>query len=110
LTPNEEIHILHLIREALSNIVQHANATSSVVNIQYTATGNIEITITDNGKGIETGLSKTHHYGLNIMKERAKTLDGELKIINNPEGGTQVRLLFTPTNEATPVHLKKINE
>lgn len=110
LTPNEEIHILQLIREALSNIVQHAEAATATVRINYTPAGDIQVNVDDNGIGIETGQSKTHHYGLNIMRERAKTLDGKLDIHNNPEGGTSVILIFTPTNKTSPVHLIKANE
>lgn len=110
LTPNEEIHILQLIREALSNTVQHAQATLSTVSIQHTADDDIKIIISDNGIGIDNAPSKTHHYGLNIMKERAKTLDGILEISNNSEGGTQVILVFTPTNAHAPVHLNIMNE
>ena len=102
LTPNEEIHVLQLTREALSNIVQHAQATDASVIIKYNASGDIEIEISDNGIGINESISKTHHYGLNIMKERSKTLDGTFKIINNPDAGTHVLLCFTPTNKTSP--------
>ena len=100
LTPNEEIHILQLVREALSNVVQHSQATEASVTIQYNKNGDIQITINDNGTGIGASTAKNHHYGLNIMKERSKTLGGELKLTNSPEGGTQILLNFTPSNRS----------
>jgi len=110
LTPNEEIHILQLIRESLSNIVQHSKAERAVVQLKYLPHNDIEICIIDNGKGIENISPKTHHYGLSIMKERAKTLNGQLKITNNSDGGTTVALLFTPTCKTTSFQTDKIKE
>ncbi|MDH5391743.1 MAG: histidine kinase [Gammaproteobacteria bacterium] len=101
LTPNEEIHILHLIREALSNVVQHAQASNACVCIKYNAKGDIEISIKDNGTGINESISKTHHYGLNIMKERCKTLNGSFVIKDNDSAGTHVLLSFTPSINTT---------
>lgn len=106
LTPNEEIHVLQLIREALSNIVQHAQASSANVSIKYNNSGNIEILISDNGTGIIESKSKLHHYGLNIMKERSKVLDGDFEITKNEDNGTSVLLSFTPTNKTAPYQLK----
>jgi len=108
LTPNEEIHILQLVREALSNVVQHSHATDATVSIQYNH-NDIQINIKDNGIGIDHSNSKNHHYGLNIMKERAKTLSGTLAIINNENGGLDISLKFTPnnitsSNHATPTY------
>lgn len=105
LTPNEEIHILQLVREALSNIVQHAQASSALVVLKYNQADDIQVTITDNGTGIISDENKTHHYGLNIMKERAKTLHGSLAINNNPDRGTTITLIFTPKNKTVPIKL-----
>lgn len=101
LNPNEEIHILQLIREALSNVVQHANASTASLLMQHIPVGDIQILIRDNGIGIDNIASKTHHYGLIIMKERAKTLNGSLEISSNPDGGTQIKLTFTPANKTS---------
>lgn len=102
LTPNEEIHILQLIREALSNIVQHSKATEAVINLKHNDSGSISINIIDNGQGIKNIESKQHHYGLIIMKERALTLNGKFHISNHINGGTSVELIFTPCNKDLP--------
>jgi two-component system nitrate/nitrite sensor histidine kinase NarX len=98
LNENQEIHILHLIREALSNIVKHAHADHAEVALYLDQYSNVHVTITDNGTGISDSASKLNHYGLAIMKERAETLNGRVDISNNPGGGTQVALVFTPAN------------
>lgn len=112
LTPNEEIHILQLIREALSNIVQHARANTASIILEYIQTGDIHFSIEDDGKGIPDDPSRTHHYGLGIMKERATSLNGQLNIDNKPGGGVIIDLVFTPTNKATPININtnKYNE
>ncbi|NOR51485.1 MAG: HAMP domain-containing protein [Gammaproteobacteria bacterium] len=98
LNENQEIHILHLIREALSNIIKHAHADHAEVALYLDQYSNVHVTITDNGTGIPDETEKLNHYGLTIMKERAETLHGKVDITNNPGGGTQVALVFTPAN------------
>ena len=98
LNENQEIHILHLIREALSNIIKHAHADHAEVVLYLDKYNNIHVTITDNGTGIPNAAEKLNHYGLTIMKERAETLNGRVDITNNPGGGTQVALVFSPAN------------
>ncbi len=105
LTPNEEIHVLQLIREALSNVIHHANAKKAQVLLQYTPQGDIQINIKDDGVGINDSESQAHHYGLTIMNERARSMHGELTINNNSTGGTMVKLVFTPSNPTPPVNL-----
>ena len=104
LTVNEEFHILHVIREALSNIVRHSGATSTMVTLEYQSTGTILVTIDDDGIGYtpkdEGGNGEIPdapgHYGQKIMKERADSLGGEITVLRRRKGGTRVRLVFTP--------------
>jgi len=107
LTPNEEIHILQLIREALSNIVQHAKASTAKLILQYDPSGNIRVCIEDDGVGLAAEKSQTHHYGLSIMKERAKTINGKFEIKNNPQGGVTILLEFSPANNTVPVNVNR---
>lgn len=106
LTPNEEIHVLQIIREALSNIVQHAAAITASLTLQYTQTEDIQVIIEDNGIGLPIDTARTHHYGLSIMNERAKTLNGQLVMSNREQGGTIISLTFSPTFKTTPVNLR----
>ncbi|OOZ40772.1 hypothetical protein BOW53_06540 [Solemya pervernicosa gill symbiont] len=100
LTANEEVNLLQIIREALSNVVQHANASHADVNLQHDTYGYVTVQINDNGVGINAS-GKRHHYGLAIMKERARSLGGKLRIIPRGSGGTRVELIFTPSHRAT---------
>lgn len=96
LTPNEDIHVLQIVREAVSNAVKHASASNIEINCDETKSGEVTFAIIDNGIGIHEDASKKHHYGLSIMAERAKSLKGELTISAQHDGGTMVSLAFTP--------------
>lgn len=96
LSVNEEFHLLHVVREALSNIVRHSGAKVVNIALVYQATGDIIVTIDDDGKGFTFDKNKPHHYGLAIMTERAYCLGGKIDILPRRKGGTRVRLLFHP--------------
>ncbi|MDO5530488.1 histidine kinase [Sutterella sp.] len=92
LSPNEQVHFLQILREALANIEKHARATEAAVRIERTASGGIMLSVTDNGVGIPVSAEKDRHFGLGIMRERADALGAELTITRRPEGGTLVRV------------------
>ncbi|MCU7905277.1 MAG: type IV pili methyl-accepting chemotaxis transducer N-terminal domain-containing protein [Candidatus Thiodiazotropha sp. (ex Epidulcina cf. delphinae)] len=91
-TPNAEIHIIQIIREALSNVIRHANATQARVSIACNQQGMAHISIEDDGIGINDESDMMQNYGLPIMKERAEWLGGSLNITESPIGGTRVSL------------------
>lgn len=99
---NEEVHVLHIIREALCNVQRHAQATRARVALEWAPDQQVCVAIVDNGIGLPDEPVKTEHYGLSIMLERAAQLNGELDIGAAPEGGTQVRLLFRPVGLVEP--------
>jgi two-component system nitrate/nitrite sensor histidine kinase NarX len=99
LSPNQEIHVLHIIREALSNATRHAQATRICVKLFSRAGGAVAILIEDDGKGIDAPLApEPHHYGLTIMEERARGLGGHFAITPRPGGGTRVSVHFNPAH------------
>lgn len=98
LSVNEEIHVLQIIREALANIVYHSQATQATVRLTQAPDRKIVVEIEDNGIGIPPQAKRMHHYGLAIMRERARSLGGELLIEARSSNGTRVRLQF-PTRD-----------
>lgn len=99
LTVNEEFHLLHVIREALSNIVRHSGADKVTISLVLQSTGDVVVTVDDNGIGSAFDESKPHHYGLAIMTERAHCLGGSIEIRPRRLGGTRVRLQFRPKSD-----------
>lgn len=96
LTVNEEFHILHVIREALSNIVRHSGAISVNIALALQSSGSMMVTIDDDGIGYTAKSEEQGHYGQQIMKERAYSLGGDIAVLRRRKGGTRVRLVFTP--------------
>lgn len=96
LSVNEEFHLLHVVREALSNIVRHSGAKKVTIALVLQSTGDVLVTVDDDGKGCAFDETKPHHYGLVIMKERALCLGGTIEVLARRGGGTRVRLLFRP--------------
>ena len=96
LSANEEIHILQIVREALSNVVHHAQAQNAQVTLCAEADGRVSVSIEDDGVGIDHQATQTHHYGMAIMEERARGLGGRLEVMARPEGGTRIEVRFTP--------------
>ena len=95
LNPNEEIHVLQVVRESLANVVKHANAHWAAVSVTFHA-ARLHVIIEDDGVGLADDSSPPMHYGLVIMRDRAETLGGELTLSNRAQGGTRVELVFTP--------------
>lgn len=92
LTPNEEIHLLQIVRESLSNVVRHAKASNAVVALQASSGGELTLTVDDDGVGMQGAEGKLHHYGLTIMNERTRNLEGELQYLASPMGGVRVQM------------------
>ncbi len=96
LSVNEEFHMLHVIREALSNIVRHSQAKNVAIFLELRKNGNVVLTIEDDGIGFTENTNTYDHHGQIIMKERANSLGGNLEVMAKRHGGTRVRLVFTP--------------
>ena len=98
LTPNQEIHTLQIVREALSNVLRHAQAKQAWVRLSHEPGCTVDVHVDDDGIGLtktsqEQGLEHIH-YGLAIMQERAQGLHGRLELSERPGGGARVSLRF----------------
>lgn len=97
LEPNEELHVLQLVREALANAVRHAQAGHVWVCAEYRADEHLfTVTVEDDGLGLDPATTEAGHYGLGIMRERARSLRGDCSVEPREGGGTRVRLSFAP--------------
>ncbi|SIT41437.1 Signal transduction histidine kinase, nitrate/nitrite-specific [Paraburkholderia ribeironis] len=98
LTVNEELHIGQIVREALTNVVRHARASSALVTLSSNER-EVTVTIGDDGRGIATESGGEHHYGLSIMRERSRSLGGRLDIRSN-EPSSRIVVTFVPASFA----------
>lgn len=96
LSANEQIHVLQIIREALSNVEHHAYAPNAWVTLERVDASSVCIVIEDNGVGYQPAAKELHHYGISIMRDRVESLGGNLNISPRPGAGTRVELRFQP--------------
>lgn len=96
LSPNQEVHVLQIVREALSNMARHSNASQAAVTLSCEDGDGVRVCIEDDGVGLGGPPADAwQHHGLTIMRERARGLGGTLEIGARPGGGTCVLLRFT---------------
>jgi two-component system nitrate/nitrite sensor histidine kinase NarX len=89
---NDQIHVLQIVREALTNIEKHALARAVSIELKRGADGSFSVAIEDDGLGIAIGTSPAQHFGLDIMRDRAQLLGGAIDIGRRAGGGTRVSL------------------
>ncbi len=100
LGPSREIHVLQIIREALSNVERHAHAQTAWVQIQALPDSQLQASVEDDGHGFDPARRPSHRYGINIMHDRAESLHGQLNVAPRAAGGTRVELRFPATAPA----------
>lgn len=95
LPSSHEITLYRFVQEALTNAAKHAGATEIRVWM-LSQTGQVEIHIRDNGKGMLTNLPDSEGLGqegmgLTSMVERLRMIDGILDIQSTLGNGTYLR-------------------
>jgi len=87
-----QTQLLHIVREALTNIRRHAQARTVRVRVergQQLACFMIE----DDGCGFDpNGERGDHHLGLTIMRTRAERSGGQLQISSTPGRGSKIEV------------------
>jgi signal transduction histidine kinase len=89
--------ILLILREGLSNIEQHAQA--KVVNLSLLwEEPDLIITLEDDGLGFDPdAVSGFGHFGIQIMKQRIKEINGAIELTSEPGQGSKI-VLHCPLN------------
>lgn len=96
-TPEQTVDILHIAREALTNVRKHAHASKVELAVERTD-GVFSMSICDDGLGLASLPGAfARGNGLRNMRERANTLNGELIISPADPSGTRIDLRI-PTN------------
>lgn len=86
-----QYHLVHIVKEAVNNAVQHAQAHHIRVNLAADTT-RFTITVTDDGIGFDAEAvdALKGHFGLLGMRERAGKIRGDLTIHSQLKQGTCV--------------------
>jgi signal transduction histidine kinase len=82
-----------IAHQAVANARRHAGATEIVIALRRRG-GAIVLTVADDGVGFAPGAVPPGRHGLAIMRERAASVDGELRIGSAPGEGTSVRFTW----------------
>jgi signal transduction histidine kinase len=90
LPPDVRHNIFLIVKETLTNVLKHAQATE--VQLQIKAAPNtLEIIIADNGKGFDaTATAAGQRNGLGNMQRRAAAVGGKLALTSSQGAGTRV--------------------
>ena len=108
---NETVTTLYRVaREALANVVAHAQASSVEIRLCEVDTDDpkgermVRLAITDNGVGVPDGRLDRRsegHLGLLLLIDRVENLGGTLTVESGPAGGTAVVATLPATEPDT---------
>ncbi|CAK0738871.1 Sensor protein [Gammaproteobacteria bacterium] len=99
LSPDQEVQVLHIVQEALTNIRKHSGARNVRLLLQCEKASGYRILVEDDGNGLVNANRQPlpgEHVGLSIMQERARRLGGTLRVEGEPGEGTRVELTCAP--------------
>ena len=87
------MHLYRIAQEAITNAINHGNSKN--IEIELTNKDNlIELTITDDGRGMSKTLKDANGIGLQIMNHRANAIGAVLDIQSEVNHGTSVSCKF----------------
>ncbi|HQY10088.1 MAG: GAF domain-containing protein [Leptothrix sp. (in: Bacteria)] len=95
----QELQVFHILREALSNVAKHARARLARVTLSRSE-GRLCFSVEDDGVGLESrGVDRRDHFGLDLMRERARLIGGRIELLSRSGSGTTL-LLSLPDPQA----------
>ena len=91
LSRRAEAQLFAIAREALANVVKHADTRKASVIVE-TGPGHVRVKVIDDGRGFDPGRRHPGHFGLESMHSRAAEIGGHLAIASGLGRGTLVRV------------------
>lgn len=86
--------LLFVVQEAVLNALHHGAAKAVAVRLSFApGAAGLEMAVRDDGLGFDVGLQPgpaLGHFGIQGMRERVESLDGDFEIESAPGGGTTV--------------------
>jgi signal transduction histidine kinase len=88
-------HLLRIVQEATRNSIRHGRAKKIDMDVACLDTDSIRLQMRDDGRGFdpEEAAGKWGHWGLAIMRERARQIGAELNISSTPGHGTEIEVI-----------------
>lgn len=97
ISPAQEMQVLQILRESISNALRHAAPSTIHLSLQADAAGQAELVIADDGCGFDPAAQTGRGHGLVNLGIRAREMGGNLQIDSTPGKGTRIILRFNPT-------------
>ena len=94
-------HLLLAAREAVTNVIRHADASELHVTLEHRGCA-VEIRVEDNGRGFPEGGPQERGNGLRNMRQRMAEAGGTVQFGRSPQGGASV-ILHVPAPVGTDV-------
>ena len=93
-TPSADVavQLTQIAREALSNVVQHAQARHVVLSLHYMGT-HLQLAVSDDGVGLKEfpqNMNGRNGQGTANLRERARLMGGRCEFVCPPQGGLTV--------------------
>jgi signal transduction histidine kinase len=95
-----KINVYRIVQESINNISRHAQANRVQLSLRADEEW-LRIEVRDDGCGFDTTAVKPGHMGVNIMRERAAQIGGELQIESMQGKGTSVLLRWQDSGEGS---------
>ncbi|SPA43605.1 NarX, PUTATIVE TRANSMEMBRANE NITRATE/NITRITE SENSOR KINASE TRANSCRIPTION REGULATOR PROTEIN [Cupriavidus taiwanensis] len=95
LSPEQQLQVLFILQEALSNVRKHAMAAHVAVALSHGR--DFRLVVQDDGEGFDADELATRadaHIGLSIMRERAARLGAQLHVQASPGSGVRIELVL----------------
>jgi len=97
ISPAQEMQILQILRESISNALRHAAPSSIHLSLQADGPDQAMLSIIDDGAGFELATQTGRGHGLVNLGIRAREMGGTLQVDSAPGKGTRITLRFHPT-------------
>ena len=96
LTPEQQLMVFRIVQEQTANIIKHAEATIGRILLKE-KDQQIQLLISDNGKGFDLGRTKLNGIGHINIFNRVDAYNGKAEIISSPGNGCILDIIFPLT-------------
>ena len=82
-------HLYRIAQEAVTNAIKHGRCDDITIRLARTRQ-HLELSVRDNGIGIEQPTTSPQQLGLRLMAHRCELIGGTLTIRKHTPGGTEI--------------------
>jgi PAS domain S-box-containing protein len=94
LPPKVTMTFYRIAREALNNVIAHAEATRVDITL-IKRPDHVALQIRDDGRSFDPATIPHGHMGISIMAERAKKISGDFQIRSQAGHGTEIKVTWS---------------